>query len=109
MIFEVFGKLDCIEEFNVIFNDVGFWVVLGVGIMLFLYKVIMIMLGWIGMLIMIFFVIFIVVCGLWFFIVVVLLWKFGVLVCDFIECCLSFVFIVFFVFLIGGFFVLRFL
>lgn len=108
-ILEALGKLDRIEEFNVRFNEAGFWAVLGAGITPFPYKVITIMSGWTGMPLATFIVTSIVARGLRFFIVAALLWKFGAPVRDFIERRLSLVFTAFFVLLIGGFLALRFL
>lgn len=108
-ILEALGKLDRIEEFNVRFNEAGFWAVLGAGITPFPYKVITIMSGWTGMPLATFIVTSIVARGLRFFIVAALLWKFGAPVRDFIERRLGLVFTAFFVLLIGGFLALRFL
>lgn len=107
-ILEALGKLDRIEEFNVKFNEAGFWAVLGAGITPFPYKVITIMSGWTGMPLATFIVTSIIARGLRFFIVATLLWKFGAPVRDFIERRLGLVFTAFFVLLIGGFLTLRF-
>ncbi|WP_370230551.1 YqaA family protein [Cognatishimia sp.] len=107
-ILEALGKLDRIEEFNVKFNEAGFWAVLGAGITPFPYKVITIMSGWTGMPLATFIVTSIIARGLRFFIVATLLWKFGAPVRDFIERRLGLVFTAFFVLLIGGFLALRF-
>ena len=106
-IFEALGKLDRIEEFNVKFNDQGFWAVLGAGITPFPYKVITIMSGATGMNLGTFIVTSIIARGLRFFVVAALLWKFGAPIRDFIERRLGLAFTAFFVLLIGGFLVLR--
>ncbi|MGR3839614.1 MAG: YqaA family protein [Cognatishimia sp.] len=108
-ILEALGKGEAAEAFNTRFNDFSFWAVLGAGITPFPYKVITIMSGWTGMPMATFIVTSIIARGLRFFIVAALLWKFGAPVRDFIERRLGLVFTAFFVLLIGGFLVLRYL
>lgn len=108
-ILEALGKGEAAEAFNTRFNDFSFWAVLGAGITPFPYKVITIMSGWTGMPLATFIVTSIIARGLRFFIVAALLWKFGAPVRDFIERRLGLVFTAFFVLLIGGFLVLRYL
>lgn len=103
------GKAHAMEEFNQTFVDAGFWAVLGAGITPFPYKVITIMAGWTGMPVLTFIVTSIIARGLRFFVLAGLLWKFGPPIRTFIEKRLGLVFTLFFVALIGGFAVIRFL
>ncbi|WP_136635758.1 YqaA family protein [Pseudooceanicola onchidii] len=103
------GKAAAMEEFNQTFVDAGFWAVLGAGITPFPYKVITIMSGWTGMPLVTFTVTSIVARGLRFFILAGLLWKFGPPIRTFIEKRLGLMFTLFFIALIGGFAVLKFL
>ncbi|MBR9765451.1 MAG: DedA family protein, partial [Rhodobacteraceae bacterium] len=108
-ILESMGKADRIAEFNQRFNEAGFWAVLGAGITPFPYKVITIMSGWTGMSLGTFVVTSIIARGLRFYIIAALLWKFGSPVRDFIEKRLGLVFTVFFVILLAGFLLVRYL
>ena len=103
------GKGDAMEAFNQTFVDAGFWAVLGAGITPFPYKVITIMAGWTGMPLATFIVTSIIARGLRFFIVAGLLFYFGPPVRSFIEKRLGLVFTIFFLALLGGFAVIRFL
>jgi membrane protein YqaA with SNARE-associated domain len=108
-ILEALGKLDRIEECNQTFNDAGFWAVLGAGITPFPYKVITIMAGWTSMPLATFVVTSILARGLRFFLVAGLLWYFGAPVKAFVERWLGLVFTLFFVALIGGFVLIKYL
>ncbi|MBT9383508.1 DedA family protein [Pseudooceanicola sp. CBS1P-1] len=108
-ILEHLGKADSMEVFNEKFNNAGFWAVLGAGITPFPYKVITIMSGWTGMNIVTFMITSVVARGLRFFIIAALLWKFGSPVRDFIEKRLGLVFTLFFVILIAGFLVVKYI
>ncbi len=103
------GKGDAMEAFNQTFVDAGFWAVLGAGITPFPYKVITIMAGWTGMPLATFIVTSIIARGLRFIIVAGLLFYFGPPVRSFIEKRLGLVFTIFFLALLGGFAVIRFL
>ncbi|KUP90935.1 YqaA family protein [Tritonibacter horizontis] len=108
-ILEAMGKGDAMAEFNVRFNDFGFWAVLIAGVTPFPYKVITIMSGWTGMPVLTFLATSVLARALRFFLVAALLWKFGPPVRDFIEKRLGLVFTVFCILLFGGFLVLRYL
>ncbi len=108
-ILEALGKGDRIAEFNVRFNDLGFWAVLVAGITPFPYKVITIMSGWTGMPLATFVVTSIIARGLRFFIIAGLLWKYGAPIQEFIEKRLGLVFTVLVVLIIGGFYAVKFL
>ncbi|WP_299294240.1 YqaA family protein [uncultured Tateyamaria sp.] len=97
------GKADAMAEFNIRFNDLGFWAVLTAGITPFPYKVITIMSGWTGMSLATFIVTSIIARGLRFFVVAGLLWYFGAPIRDFIERRLGLMFILFILLLVGGF------
>lgn len=108
-ILQSLGKGDAVAEFNTRFNDFGFWAVLGAGITPFPFKVITIMSGWSGMPMAIFISTAIIARAIRFFLVAALLRKFGEPIRDFIEHRLGFVATLFFVLLIGGFVLVRYL
>ena len=103
------GKTHAMEEFNQTFVDAGFWAVLGAGITPFPYKVITIMAGWTGMPLATFMITSVIARGLRFFVLAALLWYFGPPIRTFIERRLGLMFTLFFVALIGGFALIRFL
>ncbi|MBY6092771.1 YqaA family protein [Pseudooceanicola sp. 502str34] len=108
-ILESLGKGDSMASFNEKFNDVGFWAVLGAGITPFPYKVITIMSGWTSMPLATFIVTSIIARGIRFFLIAALLWRFGSPIRDFIEKRLGLVFTAFFVLLVGGFLLVKYL
>ncbi|MCA0919985.1 YqaA family protein [Pseudooceanicola nanhaiensis] len=108
-ILESLGKGDQMAAFNEKFNDMGFWAVLGAGITPFPYKVITIMSGWTGMPMATFIVTSIIARGIRFFLIAALLWRFGSPIRDFIEKRLGLVFTAFFVLLVGGFLLVKYL
>lgn len=108
-ILSAMGKAHAMEEFNQTFVDAGFWAVLGAGITPFPYKVITIMAGWTSMPLATFMITSVIARGLRFFIVAGLLWYFGPPVRTFIERRLGLMFTLFFVALLGGFALIRFL
>jgi membrane protein YqaA with SNARE-associated domain len=108
-ILAMMGKADAMEAFNARFVDAGFWAVLGAGITPFPYKVITIMAGWTSMPLATFVVTSILARGLRFFLVAGLLWYFGAPVKAFVERWLGLVFTLFFVALIGGFVLIKYL
>ena len=103
------GKGDAMAEFNIHFNDLGFWAVLVAGVTPFPYKVITIMSGWTGMSLGTFILTSILARGLRFFLVAALLWKFGAPIKEFIERRLGLMFTLFVVLLAGGVYLLKFL
>ncbi len=108
-ILQSLGKGDAVAEFNTRFNDFGFWAVLGAGITPFPFKVITIMSGWTGMPMAVFVTTAIIARGLRFFLVAALLWKFGTPIRDFIEKRLGLMTTLFFLLLVGGFVLVRYL
>lgn len=103
------GKADAVAEFNTRFNDFGFWAVLGAGITPFPFKVITIMSGWTGMPLGVFITTSIIARAFRFFLVAALLWKFGAPIRDFIEKRLGLMTTLFFLLLIGGFLLVRYI
>ncbi len=108
-ILAAFGKAEAMQEFNGRFVDAGFWAVLAAGVTPFPYKVITIMSGWTGMPLVTFILTSILARGIRFFVVAGLLWYFGAPVRTFIEKRLGLVFTLFFIVLLGGFVLIRFL
>ncbi|WP_127112489.1 YqaA family protein [Shimia sediminis] len=103
------GKADAVAEFNTRFNDFGFWAVLGAGITPFPFKVITIMSGWTGMPLGVFITTAIIARAFRFFLVAALLWKFGAPIRDFIEKRLGLMTTLFFLLLVGGFVLVKFI
>lgn len=103
------GKADSMAQFNEAFVDAGFWAVLGAGITPFPFKVITIMAGWTGMPLATFIITAVIARGIRFYLVATLLWYFGAPIRAFIEQRLGLVFTVFFIVLIGAFFLIRFI
>ena len=103
------GKADAMAEFNTRFNDFGFWAVLGAGITPFPFKVITVMSGWTAMPLSVFIPTAIIARAFRFFLVAALLWKFGAPIRDFIEKRLGLMTTLFFLLLIGGFFLVRYI
>lgn len=103
------GKAEAMSEFGARFNDAGFWAVLGAGITPFPFKVITIMSGFTAMPLATFLATAVLARSLRFFAVAALLWVFGAPIRDFIERRLALVTVVFFVVLLGGFYLTRYL
>ncbi|WP_375691220.1 YqaA family protein [Pseudooceanicola sp. LIPI14-2-Ac024] len=108
-ILQMLGKEDAMAAFSTRFNDFGFWAVLGAGVTPFPFKVITIMSGFTAMPLGVFIVTSILARALRFYVSALLLWKFGAPIRDFIERRLALVATVFFVLLLGGFYMTRYL
>ena len=108
-VLDFYGQGAAAESFNVRFNQHGAWAVLVAGITPFPYKVITIMSGWTGLSLPVFVASSIVARGLRFFVVAALLWRFGASMRRFIERYLGLLFTAFFVLLIGGLAMARYL
>ncbi|MDK3019115.1 YqaA family protein [Pseudodonghicola flavimaris] len=108
-ILEAMGKGDAMAQFNVKFNDFGFWAVLAAGVTPFPYKVITIMSGWTGMPLGTFIATSVLARAIRFFVVAALLRTFGAPIREFIERRLGLIFTLFVLALAGGFFLLRYL
>lgn len=91
------------------YNDWGAWAVLIGGLTPFPYKVITILSGSTGLNFGVFVVASVVARGLRFFLVAALLWRYGAPIRDFIERRLGLMFVLFLVFLAGGFYAVKFL
>ena len=104
---EFYGYNEAFETFQTWFADRGAWIVLFAGVTPFPYKVITITSGAVGLALPVFIVASIVARGLRFFIVAGLLYFFGPAIRDFIEKRLAFVFTLFVVLLVGGFYLIR--
>ena len=108
-ILEFYGKLEKFESFQALYNEWGAWIVMMGGLTPFPYKVITIASGVTGLNIVTFTIFSIIARGMRFFLIAWLLWKFGAPIKLFIEKYLGLLTIVFFVLLVGGFALLKFL
>lgn len=108
-ILETMGKAEAMASFNEQFNAAGFWPVLIAGLTPFPFKVITIMSGWTGLPLGTFIVSAVVARSLRFFIVAALLWKFGTPIRNFIERWLGWLFTLFVLLLLGGFYLVKYL
>jgi membrane protein YqaA with SNARE-associated domain len=104
---EFYGYTEQFATFQTWFSDQGAWIVLFAGVTPFPYKVITITSGAVGLSLPVFILASIVARGLRFFIVAGLLYYFGPAIRNFIEKRLAFVFTLFVVLLIGGFYLIR--
>ena len=102
-ILDAYGKGDSFEEMRAVFNEYGAWAVVIAGVTFLPFKVITIASGMTGLSLPVFIASSIFARALRFFLVAALLWKFGEPIRDFIEKRLGLMFILFCVFLIGGF------
>lgn len=108
-VLDFYGKADKFDIFAESFNANGSLAVLIAGVTPFPYKVVTIASGATGLDFWVFMGSSLVARGLRFFIVAALLWKFGVPIRGFIERRFGLMTILFFVLLLGGFAVLRYL
>jgi len=108
-ILQSLGKEAQMAEFAARFNGAGFWAVLAAGVTPFPFKVITIMSGFTAMPLPLFVLTAVLARALRFFFVAALLWQYGAPIRDFIERRLGLVTIVFFVLLLGGFYLTRYL
>lgn len=97
------GKAELVSQFNIRFNDLGFWPILIAGLTPIPYKIITIVSGWSSVPVTTFVLTSIVSRGLRFFFVATLLWYYGEAIDNFIRKKLGLLFIVFILILIGGF------
>ncbi len=104
-----YGYLEKFEKFRQYYNEYGAWIVLGAGITPFPYKVITIASGVVGMNIWIFGIASVVARGLRFFIIAALLRFFGEPIKKIIEKHFGLLSILFFILLIGGFLLIKYL
>lgn len=106
-ILELYGKLEKFENFQILYNEWGAWIVLMGGLTPFPYKVITIASGVTGLNIVTFTLFSVVARGIRFFLIAWLLWRFGTPIKMFIERYLGLLTILFFVLLVAGFLVLK--
>ncbi len=97
------------EEFRHLYNEYGAWIVFGAGITPFPYKIITIASGVTHLNLVVFMVASIIARGLRFFLIAGLLWKYGTPMKTYIEKNLGWLSVLFFVLLIGGFALIKFL
>ncbi len=108
-ILDFFNYREKFEEFRHMYNDWGAWIVFGAGITPFPYKIITIASGTTHLNLIVFIIASIIARGLRFFLIAGLLWKYGEPMKTYIEKNLGWLSIVFFVLLVGGFFLIKFL
>ncbi|MGI9491521.1 MAG: YqaA family protein [Geminicoccaceae bacterium] len=108
-ILELYGKLEKFESFQAMYNEWGAWIVMMAGLTPFPYKVVTIASGVTGLNIVTFTIFSIIARGIRFFLIAWLLWYFGTPIKAFIERYLGLLTILFFVMLLGGFLVLKWL
>ncbi len=108
-VLDFYGYTDQFARFRDAYNENGVWIVAFFGLTPFPYKVITIASGVAGLDPLAFMIASLASRGLRFYLVAGLLWLFGPPIRDFIERRLGLVVTVFFVALVGGFAVLRYL
>ena len=106
---EFYGYLDKFEVFKQYYNEYGAWIVFGAGITPFPYKVITIASGAVGLNLWVFGIASVLARGLRFFVVAGLLHYFGAPIKNFIEKHFGILSILFFVLLVGGFILLKYM
>ena len=108
-VLEFYGYGEKFTEFQLRYNEWGFWIVLVAGFTPFPYKVITIASGVAGLDLLTFALASVVSRGARFFIVAALLWRFGPAIRSFIEKYLGLLTVLFMVLLIGGFVAIKYL
>ena len=106
---EFYGQMEAFTEFQGCYNELGAWIVFGAGTTPFPYKVITIASGVTGLDFLVFTVASVLARGVRFFLVAGLLWYFGEPIRGFIERHLGKLTVLFFVLLLGGFVIAKFL
>lgn len=106
-ILDFFNYREKFEEFRHMYNNWGAWIVFGAGITPFPYKIITIASGTTHLNLIVFIIASIIARGLRFFLIAGLLWKYGEPMKTYIEKNLGWLSIVFFVLLVGGFFLIK--
>lgn len=91
------------------YNEYGAWIVFGAGVTPFPYKIITIASGVTGLNFMVFMIASVLARGLRFYLIAWLLWKWGKPMKEFIERNLGWLSVVFFVLLIGSFYLIKYL
>ena len=106
---EFYGQMESFQEFQVVYNEWGAWIVAGAGFTPFPYKVITIASGVVDLDPATFMAASAVSRGARFFLLAALLWKFGPPIRSFIERNLPLLAGLFVVLLFGGFLAIRYL
>ena len=99
--------MDSFEHVKKLYLEYGGWIVLGAGITPLPYKLITIASGVMGMNFLSFMIVSLIGRGIRFFLVAALLWKWGAPMKAYIERNLGWLSIVFFILLIGAFFLIK--
>lgn len=108
-ILNFYNAMSQFDSFKSYYNEYGAWIVFGAGVTPFPYKIITIASGVTHLDLFVFILASIVARGIRFFFIAWLLWKYGAPMKAYIEKNLGWLSIIFFVLLIGGFAVLKFL
>ena len=104
---ELYGYTDAFADFTALYNQWGAWIVAGAAITPFPFKVITIASGVTGLDLAVFTVSALLARGLRFYLEAALLWRFGAPIQGFIERNLAALTTLFFVLLLGGFVLVR--
>ncbi len=108
-ILDFYHYRESFEKFCVNYNTYGAWIVFGAGITPFPYKIITIASGVTGLNFGVFMMASVLARGLRFYLISLLLWKWGKPMKDFIEKNLWWLSILFFICLVGGFYLIKYL
>lgn len=108
-VLEFYGKAAYFDDFAGRYNEYGAWAVLIAGVTPFPFKVITIASGATQLSLPVFVISALLARALRFFLVATLLWKFGTPVRTFIERYLGYLFVLFCVLLVGGFYLVKYL
>jgi len=108
-VLEFYGKAAYFDDFASRYNEYGAWAVLIAGVTPFPFKVITIASGASQLSLPVFVISALLARALRFFLVATLLWKFGTPIRTFIERYLGYLFVLFCVLLVGGFYLVKYL
>ncbi len=108
-VLEFYGKAAYFDDFANRYNEYGAWAVLIAGVTPFPFKVITIASGATQLSLPVFVISALLARALRFFLVATLLWKFGTPIRTFIERYLGYLFVLFCVLLVGGFYLVKYL
>ena len=108
-ILDFYNYRETFEQFCQSYNTYGAWIVFGAGVTPFPYKIITIASGVTGLNFIVFMVASILARGLRFYLIAWLLWKWGKPMKEFIERNLGWLSVVFFILLIGSFYLIKYL
>lgn len=108
-ILDFYNYRESFEQFCQNYNTYGAWIVFGAGVTPFPYKIITIASGVTGLNFAVFMMASILARGLRFYLIAWLLWKWGKPMKEFIERNLGWLSVVFFVLLIGSFYLIKYL